>query len=98
LLAGEDTLGAQNPRQAAAPTASRGEVGFEHATPHSFRHYFCSQAFAEGAAEADIRDWLGHRDSKMVAHYRHLSDADSQRKMQQINFLGRGDGTVPSRG
>jgi integrase len=85
------------PLAARFPT-SPGEVGFEHATPHSFRHYFCSQAFVDGAAEADIRDWLGHRDSKMVAHYRHLSDADSQRKMQQINFLGRGDGTVPSRG
>jgi hypothetical protein len=33
-------------------------------------------------------EWLGHRDSKMVAHYRHLRDEDSQRKMQQIDFLG----------
>jgi len=31
--------------------------------------------------------WVGHRDSKMVAHYRHLSADDAQRKMQQILFL-----------
>jgi integrase len=64
------------------------EIGFEHGRLHSFRHYYCSQAFLDGAAEADIKDWLGHRDSKMVAHYRHLRSEDSQRKMQQIDFLG----------
>jgi integrase len=85
------------PLKARFPTAP-GEIGFEHATPHSFRHFFCSQAFLGGASEADIKDWLGHRDSRMVAHYRHLADADSQRKMQGIDFLGRGDGTVPPRG
>jgi hypothetical protein len=50
--------------------------------------FFCSQAFLGGAAEADIKDWLGHRDSKMVAHYRHLRREDSQRKMDKIDFLG----------
>jgi integrase len=65
-----------------------GEIGFEHGRLHSCRHFFVSQAFLGGAAEADIRDWLGHRDSRMVAHYRHVRDADSQRKMQQIDFLG----------
>ncbi|OAI46012.1 hypothetical protein AYO44_12075 [Planctomycetaceae bacterium SCGC AG-212-F19] len=66
-----------------------GEIGFEQGRLHSFRHYFCSQAFLDGAAEADIKEWLGHRDSKMVAHYRHLRSEDSHRKMQQIDFLGR---------
>lgn len=65
-----------------------GEIGFEHGTVHSFRHYFCSQAFLSGAAAADIQEWLGHQDSKMVAHYRHLRDRDSQRKIGQIDFLG----------
>jgi integrase len=71
-----------------------GEIGFEHGRIHSFRHFFCSQAFLGGAAEADIRDWLGYADSKMVAHYRHLSAADSQRKMSQIDFLGQEARTV----
>lgn len=74
------------------------EIGFEHGRVHSLRHYFCSQAFLGGAAEADIKDWLGHRDSKMVAHYRHLRRDDSQRKMQQIDFLGRNDRKVQSNG
>lgn len=30
----------------------------------------------------------------MVAHYRHLRRDDSQRKMQQIDFLGQNDGKV----
>jgi integrase len=85
------------PLQKHYPTPA-GEIGFEHGRVHSFRHYFCSQAFLAGAAEADIKEWLGHRDSKMVAHYRHLRSADSQRKMQQIDFLGPIDRTVRSEG
>lgn len=73
-----------------------GEIGFEHGRVHSFRHYFCSQAFLNGAAEADIKEWLGHRDSKMVAHYRHLRSEDSQQKIQRIEFLGPIDRTVRS--
>lgn len=65
-----------------------GEIGFEHGRLHSFRHYFVSQSFLSGASEGEIMEWVGHRDSKMVAHYRHLKNEDSQRKMQQINFLG----------
>jgi site-specific recombinase XerD len=75
-----------------------GEIGFEHGRVHSFRHYFCSHAFLHGAAEADIKDWLGYRDLKMVAHYRHLRSEDSQHKMQQIDFLGSVDRTVRSEG
>lgn len=65
-----------------------GEIGFEHGRLHSFRHYFVSQSFLSGASEGEIMEWVGHRDSRMVAHYRHLRNEDSQRKMQQINFLG----------
>jgi len=40
--------------------------------------------------------WVGHRDSKMVTHYRHLRDEDGQRKMKQINFFGtESDADVP---
>ena len=72
------------------PTPAR-EIGFEHATPHSFRHFFTSQAFVDGASASHIRDWLGHQDSKMVDHYRHLADEESQRRMQGIDFLGEGN-------
>jgi integrase len=68
-----------------------GEIGFEHGRLHSFRHFFCSQAFLGGASEGEIREWLGHRESKMVEHYRHLRNEDAQRKMAQIDFMGRQD-------
>ena len=64
-----------------------GEIGFEHGRVHSFRHYFVSQAFRAGVSEGEIMSWVGHRDSKMVAHYRHLSAEDAQRKMKQISFV-----------
>jgi integrase len=67
--------------------APAGEIGFEHGRLHSFRHFFCSQAFLGGASEGEIREWLGHADSKMVEHYRHLKNDDAQRKMDQIVFL-----------
>lgn len=73
-----------------------GEIGFEHGRLHSFRHYFCSQAFVGGASEGEIRDWLGHADSKMVEHYRHLGSEDSQRKMERIEFLTEDDEEPPS--
>ena len=55
---------------------------------HSFRRYFVSQAFLSGVGEEEIMAWGGHRDSKMVAHYRHLGNADARRTMNQIDFLG----------
>jgi integrase len=75
-----------------------GEIGFEHGRIHSFRHFFCSQAFRGGAREADLRNWLGHRESKMVDHYRHLEDADSRMKMDRIDFLGLVDPPEASEG
>jgi integrase len=68
-----------------------GDVGFEHGRLHSFRHFFTSQAFLGGASEGEIREWLGHADSRMVEHYRHLRSEDAQRKMSQVDFLGRQD-------
>ena len=69
-----------------------GDIGFEHGRLHSFRHFFCSQAFLGGASEGEIKEWLGHADSKMVEHYRHLRGEDAKRKMGNIDFLGRSDG------
>ena len=64
-----------------------GETGFQDGTLHSFRHYFCSQAFYHGASEGEIREWLGHKSSEMVEHYRHLRKEDAQQKMRQIVFV-----------
>lgn len=65
-----------------------GEIGFEHGRFHSFRHFFVSQAFIGGASEGEVKEWVGHSDSQMVAHYRHLHDDDSQRRMAKLDFLG----------
>lgn len=73
-------------------STAEGEIGFEHGRLHSFRHFFCSQAFLGGASEGEIKEWLGHADSKMVEHYRHLRGDDAQRKMGKINFLGDQNG------
>jgi len=73
---------------------ARGEIGFAQGTIHSFRHDFVGKAFRQGATEAEIKDWVGHRSSEMVHHYRHLRPDDSQRRMQSINFIS--DDTVSS--
>jgi integrase len=67
-----------------------GQIGFEHAVIHSFRHYFCSESFRQGASEAQVLEWLGNRDSRMIQTYRHLRPDDSKTKMNQIDFLGNG--------
>ena len=77
---------------------SPGETGFEHGRIHSFRHFFCSQAFLGGASEGEIREWLGHAESRMVEHYRHLRNEDAQRKMEQIEFTGPEDSDTPRAG
>ncbi|WP_428308169.1 tyrosine-type recombinase/integrase [Lacipirellula sp.] len=79
-------------RQVIAPLSERfptppGEIGFEATRFHSLRHYFCSQCFLSGASEGEIREWMGHRDSKIVEHYRHLRREDATRKMGQVMFL-----------
>ncbi len=67
---------------------SNGEVGFADGRLHSFRHYFVSQAFFQGATESEIKQWVGHRDSRVVEIYRHLSDDESRRKFEQLDLLG----------
>jgi len=79
-------------RQVIGPLSERfptppGEIGFEATRFHSLRHYFCSQCFLSGASEGEIREWMGHRDSKIVEHYRHLRREDATRKMGQVMFL-----------
>jgi len=71
-----------------------GEIGFEHGRLHSFRHYFCSQCAQIGVPEQIVMSWLGHSSSKMVRHYFHLHDDESQRQMRRMDFLGEASGTV----
>lgn len=85
-------------RQVIAPLSETfptppGEIGFEATRFHSLRHYFCSQCFLSGASEGEIREWMGHRDSKIVEHYRHLRREDATRKMGQVMFLPDGPAT-----
>jgi len=72
---------------------NKGQVGFADGTIHSFRHYFVSEAFRQGATEAEVMDWVGHRESKMVHHYRHLRPDDSQSRMRKIDFLADDTGS-----
>lgn len=76
------------------PTAE-GEIGFADGRLHSLRHYFVSQAFLSGASEGEIREWVGHADSRIVERYRHLRMADAQRKMEQLNLVDDADATPP---
>lgn len=55
------------------------------------RHYFCSEAYRNGATDAELLEWLGIRSSKIMNLYRHLRPEDGQRRMEQINFLGSDD-------
>ena len=52
-----------------------------------------TEAFRQGATEAEVMDWVGHRESKMVHHYRHLRPDDSQSRMRKIDFLADDTGS-----
>jgi integrase len=76
------------------PTAA-GEIGFEFGRVHSFRHYFVSEAFRLGVPEPQIMEWVGHRDSRIVARYRHLRDDDGQQAMQDLDLIGEKGADAP---
>ena len=65
-----------------------GETGFADGRLHSFRHYFCSTCANAGVPEQVVMRWLGHSSSKMVRHYYHLHDEESQRQMSRLDFIG----------
>ncbi len=85
-------------RDVIRPLASRfpvadGERGFQDGVAHSFRHYFCSTCANSDVPEQMVMAWLGHSESKMVKHYYHLQDEESQRDASD-GFPGRGGQTV----
>jgi len=65
-----------------------GEIGFADAGVHSFRHYFVTEAFLGGATDGEVRDWVGHRDSRIVERYRHLRGRAAKQTMSRLDFLG----------
>jgi integrase len=69
-----------------------GKRGFKDGRLHSFRHYFCSTCANNGVPERMVMDWLGHADSEMIKCYYHLHDEESQRRMNNLDFLGGAGG------
>lgn len=69
-----------------------GAIGFASGRLHSMRHYFCSLAANNGIPEQVVMNWLGHSDCKMVRHYYHLYDAESQQQMRRLPFAGPSGG------
>jgi integrase len=69
-----------------------GQQGFKDGRLHSFRHAFCSRCANSGVAERIVMAWLGHNDSEMIRTYYHLHDAESKRKMNDLDFLGGAGG------
>lgn len=78
------------PLKAEFPTPE-GEIGFVDGTIHGLRHYFCSEAYRNGATDAELLEWLGHRDSEIMKLYRHLRPEDGHRRMEQITFFDSDD-------
>ena len=52
---------------------------------HTFRHYFISNALANGTPEAIVRKWVGHVDQKIMEMYTHMSDPASKAAMQRLS-------------
>jgi integrase len=72
------------------------EIGFKDGRLHSFRHFFASWCANEGLSQRIVMTWLGHTDSKMVAHYYHLHDSESDREMSRLDLFGNTDGPKPA--
>jgi integrase len=83
LVLKRDVLG---PLKGRFPTP-KDDLGFD-CRLHSFRHFFVSEAFLGGASEGEVREWVGHTESRIVERYRHLRNEDARRKMDGIDFLG----------
>ena len=62
------------------------EIGFKDGRLHSFRHFFCSLCANNKVPQQMVMHWLGHQDSKLIAHYYHLHDDEAHRQMQKIQL------------
>jgi integrase len=61
-----------------------GDVGFKDGRLHSFRHFFASLCANQNVPQRVVMTWLGHKDSKMVAHYYHLHDDEARQQMARL--------------
>jgi len=68
-----------------------GEIGFKHTVVHSFRHFFVSEAFIEGATEGEVMAWVDHRDSRIVRRYRHIRPENAIKIFPRIRITGDPD-------
>ena len=67
------------PKQA-RPKMLRGRV-------HSFRHFFATMAYRAGLPERTILDIMGHRSSEITRLYRHLSQDEYRKAVDQLPGL-----------
>ncbi|HEY2587753.1 MAG TPA: tyrosine-type recombinase/integrase [Tepidisphaeraceae bacterium] len=67
------------------PTGGADEPSFRDGVPHSFRHYFVSAAANRGVPERVVQDWLGHKESRMIAWYYHLHSEQSKEQMRKMS-------------
>lgn len=63
-----------------------GELGFKDGRFHSFRHFFVSECFDAGVPECDIKNWVGHSESKIIALYRHIRSQTAKANMRLGKF------------
>jgi len=89
-----DVLG----KLAAEHPTPKGEIGFANGRLHTFRHFFCSLCATEGLGEQTVMAFLGHRDSKMVLHYFHLSGDEARRQIEKLSLYPTPEGRVPAGG
>lgn len=52
-------------------------------TPHTFRHGFATDLLNNGAAIQDVSEMLGHSSVQTTMIYRHITDANLQRKYEK---------------
>lgn len=62
------------------------EIGFKDGRLHSFRHFFCSLCAHNKVPQQTVMSWLGHQNSKLIAHYYHLYDDEAHRQMGKIKL------------
>ena len=74
-----------NPLLKEFPTPE-GKLGFKDGRFHTFRHFFVSECFDAGIPECDIKDWVGHSESKIIALYRHIKSETAKANMRLGKF------------
>ena len=64
--------------------AEPGTKGLIDGRLHSFRCYFVSKCVNAGVRELVTMEVVGHADSAMVRHYRHLDDSEAKEQISRL--------------